>query len=164
MNELVNKNDLATKLRNNIGQNFDNKQTEATRKIKNKEELNKNKSISDELIIKNEGNIKQLSKLESSDNSKKFKKNLINENNSLNEYNLNKNSIDNEYIDKKDKIKPMQFIQKSKKEERENTTFYLKKSTVKNIEKFSKIAAMKPKEFVEEVLTQYFEMFKDEVK
>jgi len=158
---LVNKNDLAIKLRNNIGQNFDKKQTEATRKIKNKEELNKNKSISDELIIKNKGNIKQQ---EISCNTKKFKENLINENNSLNEYNLNKNLIYNEYIDKKDKIKPMQFIQKSKKEERENTTFYLKKSTVKNIEKFSKIATMKPKEFVEEVLTQYFEMFKDEVK
>ena len=161
---MVNKNDLATKLRNNIGQNFDNKQTEATRKIKNKEELNKNKSINDELIIENQGNIKQLTNQKNPDNAGKFKEISIDENNSLNEYNLNKNLIDNEYINKKDKIKPMQFIQKSKKEERENTTFYLKKSTVKNIEKFSKIAAMKPKEFVEEVLTQYFEMFKDEVK
>lgn len=141
-----------------------NKQTEATRKIKNKEEFNKNKSINDQLLIKNEGNIKKSPNGKNSYNAEKLKENSIDENNSLNEYNLNKNLTDNEYINKKDKIKPMQFIQKSKKEERENTTFYLKKSTVKNIEKFSKIAAMKPKEFVEEVLTQYFEMFKDEVK
>jgi len=161
---LANKNDLAERLRTSIGPNFDNKQTEANKKNKNKKELNKNKSISDELLINNSDNINQSKNQINIDKTDDNKENLLDKNNSLNEENLNKNSLNNKYINNKQKIKPMQFIQKSKKEERENTTFYLKKSTIKNIEKFSKIAAMKPKEFVEEVLTQYFEMFKDEAK